>query len=293
MYRYRTYIEGLVREGGPAAEASAGFDAALDTIARLKIEGRCAASDIEVLRSWFGDALSPATLQGLTYRQSCGGAADCELYDRIYTGRLSDDPRFANWDRYFQNRPVIGALRRRKDYFQKLLDRHHARRSPLRVLKIDGGPGRASHEWFCANPSAAVEIHCVETCREAIARASALNAKHLDRIRFTHDEPLLFDGVGGPYDLIWAVGLFDRMEDSLCVRMLRRLFPALSRGGELVAGNLMPGEEHYLELVSDWRIHRRDRVRLYSLAASATLPYSHIAAVEEPEGVNLFLHLGR
>jgi extracellular factor (EF) 3-hydroxypalmitic acid methyl ester biosynthesis protein len=295
MQHYRPYIESLVARGGPVEADIPEFETFVGELAGAVARGDLPTEKLSAVRAAFGDALSLGTLQGRTFRKPNGGPVDYEMLDAIYGGYVSPEPRFANWDRYYQRQATACAMRRRKAYFQKLLDLHHARRPGLRVLKISSGPGRAMAEWFAKHPDADTRFHCIEPDSRAISHATALNEKFLDRVTFHHDEPLLFHGPDREYDLIWAVGLFDHLGDALCVRMLRRLFPALALGGELVVGNFSdanPGRA-YMELVGDWRAYHRTRTQLYTLAAQATLPYAHIAVTEEPEGVNLFLHLGR
>ena len=295
MYQLRPYIESLVGRGGPAENERPEFDATLTSLATDTARGLISRDNLAEMRTWFGEALSPATLQGRLLTRPHGRAGDHEILDHIYTGYITSDLRFANWDRFFQAHAAAHAIRRRKAYFQKLLDRHHARRPQLRVLKIAAGTGRAVAEWLSAHPDARTRVDCIDSDPRAIRHATALNEPFLDRVTFRRDEPLLFQNSHEEYDLIWAVGLFEHLDDALCVRMLRRLFPALTRGGELVVGNFSTANPSraYLELIGDRHLRHRDRPQLYTLAANATLPYSYISAVEEPEGINLFLHLGR
>jgi SAM-dependent methyltransferase len=287
----KSYIEALVARGGPSEADDAGFNACLERLRPFVSDMRSNISKQEV-RTWFGEALSETTLQGLSLRKQHGYPADYEVLDLIYTMYVNPDETLSNWDRFYQRQPAAKAVRNRKDYFHRLLDRHWERRRPLHVLKLTDGPGRCSFEWFGRNPDAEVYVDCVDFDPEAMAYAETLNRPFLDRITFTQAKILRFQPKK-QYDLIWAPGLFDSFNDGLFVTMLMRLLPALRPDGELVLGNFSDQDpsQAYMELLNDWRVYHRSREQLRQLANDVGIDDRRIRIGSEPEGLDLFLHV--
>lgn len=281
----------LVTEIVAADEASvhdfAAFDGVLQNLRFFSPE------QLERVRASFGDALNtPETMQGFAYLKPHGYAGDFEIIDRIYCERVSADPRLARWDRYFHAQAAPRAVRNRKAYFHAQLDRHAARRQPLRVLNVASGPGRCMAEWLHARPAAAVHFDCIELDAAAIAHARELTGHFTDRVAFIQQNALRFTPTE-PYDLIWAAGICDYFTDPIFTRLLQRLVPALRSAGELVAGNFSEADptRPYMEILGEWRLHRRSAEKLRAIAAAAGVVSTRIKIGAEPEGVNLFLHI--
>jgi SAM-dependent methyltransferase len=280
-----------VDRGGPSRGEDADFHAIVRQLAELSPESGNPET-IAAVRDWVGPALSGETLQGFALRTPHGYAGDFEMIDRIYRYHISADPALANWDLFFHRQTAPRAVRNRKTYFHDLLDRHSARRSPLDVLKIASGPGRSMFEWLGKNPDAPVSIDCVDIDPVAIDFARNLNRAFLDRITFTRANVLRYRP-GKPYDLIWIAGLFDYFDDALFVRLLARLAPFLSPGGELVIGNFSDRNPSraYMELLGDWHLHHRNEDQLAALARRSGISEDRVHIGVEPEGLNLFLHI--
>ncbi len=288
----RTYIENLVSKGGPTESDDIAFMSMLEILDLCSDSGGLAEPVKVELRSWFGNALSPITMQGMALCKVHGYAGDFEIIDRIYQNYISSNPVLANWDHFYHRQPAPRAVRNRKTYFHDLLDRHSARCNPLNVLKIASGPGRSMFEWLSAHPDAPITIDCVELDGTAIEYAKNLNKPFLDRITFEQKNALRYKPTR-TYDLIWAAGIFDYFNDAIFCRMIRRLLPALASGGEMVIGNFsnFNPSRAYMELLGEWRLQYRSGEQLRTLAEDAGVPPRNITLGQEPEGVNLFLHI--
>jgi extracellular factor (EF) 3-hydroxypalmitic acid methyl ester biosynthesis protein len=287
----KSYIEALVARGGPSEADDAGFNECLERLRPFVADARQTVSKQDV-RSWFGDALSDATVQGLSLRKQRGYPADYEVLDLIYTRHVGSDTRLSNWDRFYQRQAAPMAVRNRMEYFHRLLDRHSRQRRPLHVLKLAHGPGRCAFEWFTRNPDAEVFVDSVDSDEEATEYASVLNRPFLDRITFVQSKILRFQPKK-QYDLIWAPGVFDSFNDGLFIAMMMRLLPSLLPGGELVIGNFSDRDPSraYMELVGDWNIHHRSAEHLCRLAREVGVDDDRFRVGSEPEGVDLFLHV--
>lgn len=285
------YITHLVHQGGPEESDYPEFDAWIRRIHHLLASEHISQEDLTVIRAAFGEALSPATMQGFVLAKPHGYAGDFEIIDQIYQRHISSNPCLAKWDHYFHRQAAAQAVRNRKTYFHTLLDQYHRCR-PCRILKIASGPGRCLFDWFSDHPTTETHFHCIEIDPKAIAYSKALNKAFLDRITFTQMNALRFRA-STQYDLVWAAGIFDYFSDTSFVSLLRRLIPALAPGGELVIGNFSennPSRPH-MELLGDWQLHHRSEEQLISLAQQAGISQEHIWIGTEPEKVNLFLHV--
>ncbi len=288
----RCYIENLVSKGGPSESDDIAFMSMLEILGYCSESGVLAEPVKMELRSWFGNALSPSSMQGMALQKPHGYAGDFEIIDRIYLRYVSSNTELANWDHFYHRQPAPRAVRNRKTYFHELLDSHSARRNPLSVLNIASGPGRCMFEWLSAHTEAPISIDCVELDATAIDYARNLNRPFLDRITFEQKNALRYKP-SRTYDLIWAAGIFDYFNDEIFCLMIKRLLPALANGGELVIGNFsnLNPSRAYMELIGEWVLHHRSSDQLSALAAEAGVLPENISVGQEPEGVNLFLHI--
>ncbi len=284
------FIERLVSKGGPDPED---YSVLNDWFRRVQ---DCASSDgytpAEQLRlcQAFGEAMSPATLQGMGYHRPHGYAGDFEVIDKIYVRHHSPNPRLMRWDAYFHSQAPSRAVRNRKTYFHNLLDQHYARRRPLRVLKLASGSGRCMFEWLSAHPDADVSFSCVELDSDAILYAAALNQEFASRVDFEEKNVIRYRPLM-KFDLIWSAGLFDYFSDRVFQAVLRRLLPAVADQGEIVIGNFAPRGRHPYMDFGGWALHYRSAQELISLAEGCGVPAEAIRIGAEPEEVNLFLHI--
>ena len=126
------------------------------------------ASDVNAVRAAFADALSTRTMQGFALRKPHGYAGDFEIIDRIYLRHITDDPSLKSWDTYYHQQSATKAVRNRKDYFHKLLDKQKETREASRILNVGSGPARCVFEWLGANATAQVAFECIDIDENAV-----------------------------------------------------------------------------------------------------------------------------
>lgn len=283
----------LAARGGPEPEEFPGTLAWFERTAELIQCG--AISPQDALQYWHSLTLQyfPTSLQGRATLKPRGYAGDFETIDLIYREHVSPDPAVCRWDQFFHAQAAPRAVRNRKSYFHSCLEAMIASAaSPLQVLNIGCGPARDVREWLERRGSAAAAFHCLDNDTDAIAFASSLCRAWPEAVRFTTANALRFQP-RETYDLVWSAGLFDYLDDRHFVRLLRRLGQAVRPGGDLVIGNFGPHNPSraYMEAGQSWLLIHRSAEHLTSLAVKAGFDAGRCRIGEEPEGVNLFLHV--
>lgn len=284
------FIERLVSKGGPPPEDYPALSAWFQRANYWSGRDGISPTDRLRLSEAFGEAMSPATLQGMGYHRPHGYAGDFEVIDKIYVRHHSPNPRLMRWDAYFHSQPPSRAVRNRKTYFQNLLDHHYARRRPLRVLKLASGSGRCMFEWLSAHPDTDATFSCVELDPDAILYAAALNQEFASKVSFELKNIIRYRP-SMQFDLIWAAGIFDYFSDKVFQAVLQRLLPAVAPQGEFVIGNFAPRGRHPYMDFGGWALHYRSAQELVALAQGCGVAAEAINVGAEPEAVNLFLHI--
>jgi hypothetical protein len=142
--------------------------------------------------------------------------------------------------------------------------------------------------FLTAEPNANVFFDCLDW-DSAIAYARNLNAQFTEKLTFYEGNALRFVPPR-KYDVVWAVGIFDYVNDKRFVTLLRRLLLAVDSGGELVIGNISVANpsRSYMEF-GEWNLHCRTATQLKDLALAAGVAADSAVVDSEPEGINLFL----
>ncbi|MEM7564336.1 MAG: class I SAM-dependent methyltransferase [Pseudomonadota bacterium] len=103
-------------------------------------------------------------------------------------------------------------------------------------------------------------------------------------------------GPAGAFDLIYALGLYDYLNERLAMKLTENLFNRLKPGGELVIANFMPDilDIGYMEAYMDWELVYRDSIQMRELTEK--IPENSISELRtftEPERNIVFLQLRR
>lgn len=294
MEHHANFIRALVECGGPTPKDYDAFNAWLQLVASEIEAGTLTQRQFDGLLSQHENVFDIRTMQGFARRKPHGYAGDFEIIDRIYCAHTAADPSLANWDRYFHAQHAPKAVRNRKSYFINLvsaLERlHHG--PTFHVLNLGSGPARDIFEYIGAQPHTRGFFTCLEQDQRAIDYGQQLCHSYLHRIKFHRVNVFRFR-TNRHYDLVWSAGLFDYLSDKAFRALLMRLFARVEKGGQLIIGNFAPDNptKNYMELIGDWQLSYRSADQLISLARSCGISASTINVRQEPEGVNLFLHI--
>ena len=292
------YINKMVACGGPEPGQYASFDRWLAYVASELRTERMSKAELHTLHEAFGRALSLETNQGLGLRKPHGYPGDYEIIDRIYNEYITEDVTLKNWDLYFHTQAAPRAVRNRKAYFINLLHALLAtspQAQALPVLNVASGPARDIFEFFQGNGyDSRISIDCIDADASAIEYAEALCAPYLDRVTFCEANALRFTS-DQRYRLIWSAGLFDYFGDKGFVFLVERLMSMLDDNGELIIGNFSKKNttRDYMEVIGEWDLYYRGEDDLLALAKACGVAEEDVRIGQEPEGVNLFLHIKR
>ena len=161
-----------------------------------------------------------------------------------------------------------------------------------RVLNVASGPARDLFDFFSQKNDRNIFFDNIEFDPLAISYAKNLCKDFLENIEFLHTNAFDFT-TNKKYQLIWSAGLFDYLNDKKFIFLLNHIIPLLANDGELVVGNFSSNNptQAYMEVIGDWKLKHRTPEQLVSLAKVCNFKDSDIRIGQEPEGVNLFLHL--
>ncbi len=287
------YIRELVRKGGPEPDDYDELNAFFIRLGDLVRAG--AANRKEINRElWqlLGDAVSLQTMQGRVTIKPYGYAGDYETIDKIYTKWVSPESSLANWDHFFHSQAAPNAVRNRKQYFIELLhDVERENTNGCKVLSVGSGPGRDIFDFCSVNDTERINFDCVDMDSNAIKYSKGLCREYSDLIAFHHHNIFRYKAKES-YELVWAAGLFDYLDDRRFVFLLKHLRAMINIGGSLVIGNFStcnPSRD-YMES-GDWYLLHRSEEDLYSLAKESGIKEDNITVKSESEKVNLFMHI--
>lgn len=284
------YLIELAERGGPKPEE---YEKLNWTWSRIMHSVHAGDLPTELVReTWarMGEAFGSGTMQGLATRKLYGYPGDFEVIDRIYQYVICESPHIRRWDEYFQSREACQAVRNRKRYFIELLSNMSAKHGPFRVLNVGSGPARDIQEFHSLG-NGHVLFDCVDMNADAIVYAKTVCADMLDRVSF-HNTNIFRYRNDQFYKLIWSAGLFDYLDDRSFVILIRRLIKMVEPGGQLVVGNFSTANptKDYMEF-GEWFLTHRSRDELLALAESCQINGVTSYIGEEPQGINLFMHM--
>jgi SAM-dependent methyltransferase len=201
-----------------------------------------------------------------------GYAGDAHLIDFFYrtdsvahellTSTLAGQAIFNFW----VNSPGARAVRDRKNYFTAQLVRAHLRNPKARILVLACGHFREGDIILENDGFTNAVITCLDqdpdSCAEVERRFAncgidVLNKSVRAAIRLNDSR----------FDLIYAAGLYDYLDDQFAVYLNTHLKSILAPGGRLVVPNFLKSAPNRasMELLQDWFLIYRDEAEIRSL----------------------------
>lgn len=279
------FLEHLVRRGGPSPHE---YQAFTDIVNHLKDH------QVEPFREIIKDSLNENTLIGHGFVKPYGYPGDFTLIHSIYKQSVNSNPKYGNWDRFFQNQPGAQAVRNRKEYFLKCCRRlEESNREEVNILVLGCGPATDVWEFYNRYPNSRLRFHLIDFDQNAIDFANRQNKQVNGSIQYFRINVLRFKPLK-LYDLIWSAGLFDYFKEKHFTYLVSKYHKYLADWGEYIIGNFshINPTKRLMEVLSDWHLHHRSKYDLIRMATEAGVPENRVKVDMEELGINLFLRIG-
>lgn len=230
------------------------------------------------------DLLLESPFTRRAYAKPRGYAGDAVLMDLIYGAPPAGNSLSALGGMlygYEFDSPCFQSVRSRRAVLAREIDDAASRRQQARVLSVACGHLREI-EWSRAVRNGDVTVTAVDQDRDsldivgreysgyAVSATPATVGDFLRRtVRFTD------------FDLAYAAGLYDYLEDDVARALTATLFRTLRPGGRLLIANFTPATQDaaFMEAVMDWYLVYRTPAQVRALAQS--LPQHEVGAVEQ------------
>lgn len=239
-------------------------------------------------------------LTARAFSMSRGYQGDAELLDIIY----SEDyrafsvspatPLGALIFSYTIACKAPGAVRERRNYLAAQIDALCAASPSAHILSVACGHLReleVAHSIQAASFGRFVGLDQDPTTISVVAKQwQALGVE----CRLESVKKFLASSLSERFDLIYAAGLYDYLEEQIAQYVTQRLFNMLRPGGRLLIGNYTPGNDEigYMEAFMGWRLIYRDAQAMQRLAAAIPKEMiDDIATVSDSGGIVVYLDI--
>lgn len=261
--RLRTTLRGLRSSLSPSEWALVGEQARRHPLHRLLLE-------------------SPFTRRA--YEKPRGYAGDAVLMDLIY-GMVppADDlsPLGGMLYGYEFDSPCFQSVRTRRAILAREIDSVAAVRETPRVLSVASGHLREI-EWSQASRSGRVAITAIDQDRDSLDCIERQYRRYGVSTMAASIGDVLRRAVRlAAFDLVYAAGLYDYLDDEVARVLTTALFRVVNPGGRLLIANFTPAthDAAFMEAIMDWRLVYRTPEQVRALADSITP--ADLAAVEQ------------
>jgi len=271
------------------------FHSRLEKINNLSL--LCPENRANVMKYFFelsAKELEQGCINERSRRKPLGYAGDYLVIDWTHIQKADSYGVGALWDQFYHRLAAPTAVRNRKKYFCDLFTSFcKDRPNNVSVLNVASGPCRDVAEAIAqAGPTAAgCLFHCVDVEKEAIAYALETVKPYCSSVTFHWEVINVFRfRPTRQYDLVWSGGLFDYLEDSAAVSVLKKLWAATAIGGKLVVGNFHPSNpsRNIMEWGSNWFLIHRTEDDVLRLFERVGIPPELISIDHDPSGACVF-----
>ncbi len=278
------FLNSLVQKGGPEPHEDLAF---------TKIVNQIKDNEVEPFREVIHDSLNRNTLMGHGLIKPFGYPGDFKVINSIYRQYVNPNPKYSNWDRFFQDQAGAQAVRNRKNCFINYCNKLEAgNKKDIKVLILGCGPATDVNEYLEKNSESRISFVLIDFDQNAIDFAKYQNERFngsIDylRINVLRYKPSMY------FDLIWSAGLFDYFKNKHFSYIIDKYYKYLNKKGEFIIGNFSTDNptKRLMEVLSEWYLNHRSKYDLLKLAVDAGINENLIQIDMEELGVNLFLRL--
>ena len=244
---------------------------------------------VEEWSAYIADVIAPHPIRALlheepltrrAYEKPRGYAGDAAMLDLVYSDarppELSDlGKKLYDWALL---KPGAASVRARRDILAGIIDRIAAERPSARILSVACGHLREAQQSHAVRDGKIREFVALDQDRESLALVAREQSDYRVTPVHANIRRLLVGGTAyGTFDLAYAAGLYDYLDESVAQALTASMFRALRPGGLLVVANFAPDLPviGYMEAVMDWILRYRIESEVERFAAR--LPRAEIA----------------
>jgi extracellular factor (EF) 3-hydroxypalmitic acid methyl ester biosynthesis protein len=227
-----------------------------------------------------------------SFRKPRGYAGDAVLIDYIYglfhpELELNDSTSLGRWiANYASNTAAPRAVRRRMYLIAELIDRVCMERNGARILSIASGHMREMQISHALRAGIAERVVAFDQDARSLAEVEAAAVSNaVQAVQGSISRLIAGRHDFADFDLVYAAGLFDYLEDRAAKHLTKTMFDMLRPGGYLLVANFLPGiyDTGYMESFMGWNLIYRDRHQIAALIDDVQSPNQFAQYFEEAE----------
>jgi hypothetical protein len=203
-----------------------------------------------------------------------GYAGDAIMLDYVYRGLPPPETTFIGRQVFWGTTRVRHCLSviERRNYLAELIDNAARETIRPRILSVACGHLREANYSEATRSGAVAALYALDQDPESLAVVELDKPKEANVIPVNASVKTLLQGKVSysNLNLIYALGLYDYLNDSLAQKLTETLFEMLAPGGKLVLANYAPDCQGrgYMEAFMDWFLMCRDEAALQACAAN-------------------------
>lgn len=159
----------------------------------------------------------------------------------------------------------------RRDYLAALIDDAARATASPRILSVACGHLREAHSSEAARSGAIAALYALDQDPRSLAVVDLEKPKEANIITVNASVRALLQGelAYSNLNLVYALGLYDYLNDSVAQKLTETLFEMLAPDGKLVLANYAPDCHGggYMEAFMDWNLIYRDELALQACAS--------------------------
>jgi extracellular factor (EF) 3-hydroxypalmitic acid methyl ester biosynthesis protein len=202
------------------------------------------------------------------YEKPRGYPGDAPLLDLIYGDVPPSErptPFGERLHRWAGTQPACSSVKERRRILASLIDQIAAEHPMPRIFSLACGHLREAQASEAVRGGAVREFVAVDQDTESLALIEREQRKHrVTPVHLTVRRFLTSPTSLGSFDLVYAAGLYDYLEERVAAALTKAMFSALRPGGTLLVANFAPElrDIGYMEAIMDWNLIYRTEVEV-------------------------------
>ena len=202
------------------------------------------------------------------YEKPRGYPGDAPLLDLIYGDTPPREPLTPFGERLHRwagTQPGCSSVKERRRVLASVIDQIAADRPMPRIFSLACGHLREAQVSDAVRRGAIEEFVAADQDAESLSVIEREQRKH--RVTPTHltvRRFLMSPTSLGSFDLVYAAGLYDYLDERVAAALTKAMFSALRAGGTLLVANFAPElrDIGYMEAIMDWNLIYRTEIEV-------------------------------